>query len=72
MRGMAGKTSLVAVHRQVSNGHFFLFRSVAREADFISLLDQEFRVLRRMGVMAGKAHSSLKRLMLQSSPAFEG
>ena len=71
MRGMAGQAAFSIGDRSVRNGSLFALIGMTREAQFVAGSYKELCVLRNMGIMAGSAHTSLKRRMFNLATGLE-
>ncbi len=71
VRTMAGEASLVACHRCVREGDPLIFLLMAVEAKVVQLLQDKFRVLRGMGLVARVAHPLFERGVVHRSPLIE-
>jgi len=67
MGWMAGEASLAAFHGLMNNPELYSLLFVTLEAEEIPRLDHQVRVLRRVRIMAGKAHTFLERRMIDCS-----
>jgi hypothetical protein len=71
MGGMAGQAALSAGDRGMGDGRLFSLVGMAAEAQLVACIGEEFRVLRIMGVVAGKAHAALERRVFDRAAGLE-
>ena len=64
MGRVAGEAALIGSHGGMGEGDRCPLFAMAVEAEGITLPDEQLRVVRGMGHMAGKAHAALKGLVL--------
>lgn len=71
MGGMAGQAALSGGDRGMGDGCLFSLVGMAAETQLVAGIGEELRVLRIMGVVAGKAHAALERRVFDLAAGLE-
>ena len=71
MGGMAGQAALSGGDCGMGDGSLFSLVRMAAETQLVAFIGEEFRVLRIMRVVAGKAHAALERRVFDIAAGLE-